>query len=138
MWSSSWVSALSLFPFPPPDNFTPPLSLSVAVLSLSLLLVVVLPSTRSFARPEPLGVPGENFLAQMGDIEAPDSNGPRQSVLRSVLPSREFASSRKGMLLLAEVVRAESKAQLLRTNAKKKKLLVFVKRVDFIHVDASF
>ncbi|XP_017260500.1 CKLF-like MARVEL transmembrane domain-containing protein 3 [Kryptolebias marmoratus] len=39
----------------------------------------------------------------MGDIEAPDSNGPRQSALLSVLPSREFASSRKGMLLLAEV-----------------------------------
>ncbi|XP_008308161.1 CKLF-like MARVEL transmembrane domain-containing protein 3 [Cynoglossus semilaevis] len=39
----------------------------------------------------------------MGDIEAPSSPGPRQSVLMSVLPSREFASSRKGMLLLAEV-----------------------------------
>ncbi|KAF0043099.1 hypothetical protein F2P81_004436 [Scophthalmus maximus] len=38
----------------------------------------------------------------MGDIEAPDSR-PRQTVLLSVLPSREFASSRKGMLLIAEV-----------------------------------
>ncbi|XP_054471686.1 CKLF-like MARVEL transmembrane domain-containing protein 3 [Anoplopoma fimbria] len=39
----------------------------------------------------------------MGDIEAPDSNRPRQNVLLSVLPSKEFASSRKGMLLIAEV-----------------------------------
>lgn len=41
----------------------------------------------------------------MGDIEAPNSNRPRQNVLLSVLPSKEFASSRKGMLLIAEVVR---------------------------------
>ncbi|XP_072236845.1 CKLF-like MARVEL transmembrane domain-containing protein 3 [Leuresthes tenuis] len=40
----------------------------------------------------------------MGDIEAPNSNGPRQTVLLSVLPSKEFATSRKGMLLIAEVV----------------------------------
>lgn len=41
----------------------------------------------------------------MGDIEAPDSHRPRQqsSLLSSVLPSKEFASSRKGMLLIAEV-----------------------------------
>ncbi|XP_029000205.1 CKLF-like MARVEL transmembrane domain-containing protein 3 [Betta splendens] len=39
----------------------------------------------------------------MGDIEAPDAAGPRQSALRSILPSKEFASSRKGMLLIAEV-----------------------------------
>ncbi|XP_042343437.1 CKLF-like MARVEL transmembrane domain-containing protein 3 [Plectropomus leopardus] len=39
----------------------------------------------------------------MGDIEAPSSTRPRQSVLLSVLPSKEFASSRKGMLLIAEV-----------------------------------
>ncbi|KAK9542880.1 hypothetical protein VZT92_000704 [Zoarces viviparus] len=39
----------------------------------------------------------------MGDIEAPNSNRPRQNVLLSVLPSKEFASSRKGMLLIAEV-----------------------------------
>ncbi|KAM9765155.1 CKLF-like MARVEL transmembrane domain-containing protein 3 [Menidia menidia] len=39
----------------------------------------------------------------MGDIEAPDSNGPRPGVLLSVLPSKEFATSRKGMLLIAEV-----------------------------------
>ncbi|KAM4630631.1 CKLF-like MARVEL transmembrane domain-containing protein 3 [Polymixia lowei] len=39
----------------------------------------------------------------MGDIEAPDQTRPRQSVLISILPSKEFASSRKGMLLIAEV-----------------------------------
>lgn len=39
----------------------------------------------------------------MGDIEAPDSNRARQTVLLSVLPSKEFATSRKGMLLIAEV-----------------------------------
>ncbi|KAE8297191.1 CKLF-like MARVEL transmembrane domain-containing protein 3 [Larimichthys crocea] len=40
----------------------------------------------------------------MGDIEAPDSNRPRQTVLMSILPSKEFATSRKGMLLIGEVV----------------------------------
>lgn len=39
----------------------------------------------------------------MGDIEDPDSTGPRQKVLMSVLPSKEFATSRKGMLLISEV-----------------------------------
>ncbi|XP_034021549.1 CKLF-like MARVEL transmembrane domain-containing protein 3, partial [Thalassophryne amazonica] len=39
----------------------------------------------------------------MGDIEAPTSGRERQSVLFSILPSKEFASSRKGMLLIAEV-----------------------------------
>lgn len=39
----------------------------------------------------------------MGDIEAPSSNRPRQTVLMSVLPSKEFATSRKGMLLIGEV-----------------------------------
>ncbi|XP_078138788.1 CKLF-like MARVEL transmembrane domain-containing protein 3 isoform X1 [Centroberyx gerrardi] len=39
----------------------------------------------------------------MGDIEAPNSTEPRQSVLLSILPSKEFATSRKGMLLIAEV-----------------------------------
>lgn len=43
----------------------------------------------------------------MGDTEAPESNRPRQTVLLSILPSKEFATSRKGMLLLAEVVRNE-------------------------------
>ncbi|XP_057708734.1 CKLF-like MARVEL transmembrane domain-containing protein 3 [Corythoichthys intestinalis] len=38
------------------------------------------------------------------DIEAPDARQPSRSVLQSILPSREFASSRKGMLLIAEVV----------------------------------
>lgn len=41
----------------------------------------------------------------MGDIEAPSPTRPRQTVLLSVLPSKEFASSKKGMLLIAEVVR---------------------------------
>ncbi|XP_029316637.1 CKLF-like MARVEL transmembrane domain-containing protein 3 [Cottoperca gobio] len=40
----------------------------------------------------------------MGDIEAPNSSLPRQNVLLSLLPSKEFACSRKGMLLIAEVV----------------------------------
>ncbi|XP_026175425.1 CKLF-like MARVEL transmembrane domain-containing protein 3 [Mastacembelus armatus] len=44
-----------------------------------------------------------NFFSTMGDIEAPNSNRPRQTALLSVLPSKEFASSRKGMLLIAEV-----------------------------------
>lgn len=44
----------------------------------------------------------------MGDIEAPESNRPPQTVLLSILPSKEFATSRKGMLLIAEVVRTES------------------------------
>ncbi|KAM3877060.1 CKLF-like MARVEL transmembrane domain-containing protein 3 [Diretmus argenteus] len=39
----------------------------------------------------------------MGDIEAPDATRPRQSVLLSILPTKEFATSRKGMLLIAEV-----------------------------------
>ncbi|KAM9410149.1 CKLF-like MARVEL transmembrane domain-containing protein 3 [Pholidichthys leucotaenia] len=37
----------------------------------------------------------------MGDIEAPSR--PRQTVLQSVLPSKEFVTSRKGMLLIGEV-----------------------------------
>lgn len=44
----------------------------------------------------------------MGDIEAPESNRPPQTVLLSILPSKEFATSRKGMLLVGEVVRNES------------------------------
>lgn len=44
----------------------------------------------------------------MGDIEAPEPNRPPQTVLLSILPSKEFATSRKGMLLIAEVVRTES------------------------------
>ncbi|XP_061925508.1 CKLF-like MARVEL transmembrane domain-containing protein 3 [Entelurus aequoreus] len=40
----------------------------------------------------------------MGDIEAPDARQPSRSVLLSVLPSREWASSRKGMLIIAQVV----------------------------------
>ncbi|KAK5935413.1 hypothetical protein CgunFtcFv8_020778 [Champsocephalus gunnari] len=39
----------------------------------------------------------------MGDIETPSSTHPRQTVLLSILPTKEFASSRKGMLLIAEV-----------------------------------
>ncbi|XP_068194670.1 CKLF-like MARVEL transmembrane domain-containing protein 3 [Antennarius striatus] len=40
----------------------------------------------------------------MGDIEAPEPNRPHQTVLKSVLPTKEFATSRKGMLLIAEVI----------------------------------
>nr|XP_043886833.1 CKLF-like MARVEL transmembrane domain-containing protein 3 [Solea senegalensis] len=40
----------------------------------------------------------------MGDIEAPSSPPSHTATLLSVLPSKEFASSRKGMLLIAEVV----------------------------------
>lgn len=39
----------------------------------------------------------------MGDTEAPDSTRPRRSVLLAVLPSKEFATSSKGMLLIGEV-----------------------------------
>lgn len=45
------------------------------------------------------------FFSTMGDFEAPESNRPRRTVLLSVLPSKEFATSRKGMLLIGEVVR---------------------------------
>lgn len=40
----------------------------------------------------------------MGDIEDPDSSRPSPSLLFSLLP-KEFVTSRKGMLLIAEVVR---------------------------------
>ncbi|KAJ3593962.1 hypothetical protein NHX12_006295 [Muraenolepis orangiensis] len=48
----------------------------------------------------------------MGDIEAPPAaDGPTgsrtSSVLMSILPTKEFALSRKGMLLISEVVRKE-------------------------------
>ncbi|XP_028812000.1 CKLF-like MARVEL transmembrane domain-containing protein 3 [Denticeps clupeoides] len=39
----------------------------------------------------------------MGDAEAPEASGPRRAGLRSLLPSREFISSRKGTLLVGEV-----------------------------------
>lgn len=41
----------------------------------------------------------------MGDVEAPASNDApsHHAVLMAVLPSREFATSRKGMLLIGEV-----------------------------------
>lgn len=42
----------------------------------------------------------------MGDVEAPASNDApsHHAVLMAVLPSKEFATSRKGMLLIGEVV----------------------------------
>ncbi len=58
-------------------------------------------------------------FSAMGDIEAPNSNRPRQTTLLSVLPSKEFASSRKGMLLIAEVVRNEQR------NLNQTKLLLY-------------
>uniref|UniRef100_A0A3Q3X585 Uncharacterized protein n=1 Tax=Mola mola TaxID=94237 RepID=A0A3Q3X585_MOLML len=40
----------------------------------------------------------------MGDVEADEPGRPNRSVLLSLLPSREFASTKKGALLIAEVV----------------------------------
>lgn len=40
----------------------------------------------------------------MGDIEEPDTTTPRQNTLLSILPTKEFATSRKGQLLISEVV----------------------------------
>lgn len=40
----------------------------------------------------------------MGDIEAPANNRSQQTAFRSLLPSKEFISSRKGQLLIGEVV----------------------------------
>ncbi|XP_061101247.1 CKLF-like MARVEL transmembrane domain-containing protein 3 [Conger conger] len=40
----------------------------------------------------------------MGDIESPDSNQPRQAGFLALLPSKDFVTSRKGQLLIAEVV----------------------------------
>ncbi|RXN12490.1 CKLF-like MARVEL transmembrane domain-containing 3 [Labeo rohita] len=40
----------------------------------------------------------------MGDIEDPENDRPRQTIARSLLPSKEFITSRKGLLLLGEVV----------------------------------
>lgn len=50
----------------------------------------------------------------MGDIETPNSTGQHQTALLSVLPSKEFATSRKGMLLIAEVVRHDRRNGHLR------------------------
>lgn len=43
------------------------------------------------------------LIGGMGDIEDPRSNRAPQTVLQSVLPTKEFISSRKGLLLLGEV-----------------------------------
>ncbi|XP_062327838.1 CKLF-like MARVEL transmembrane domain-containing protein 3 [Osmerus eperlanus] len=40
----------------------------------------------------------------MGDIEAPETTQPRQNAMLSILPTKEFACSRKGQLLISEVV----------------------------------
>ncbi|XP_052002026.1 CKLF-like MARVEL transmembrane domain-containing protein 3 [Xyrauchen texanus] len=40
----------------------------------------------------------------MGDTEAQESNRSREAGVRSLLPSKEFISSRKGQLLIGEVV----------------------------------
>lgn len=40
----------------------------------------------------------------MGDIEAPENNRSQQSGLYALLPNKEFVSSRKGQLLIGEVV----------------------------------
>lgn len=70
--------------------------------------------TAKFLQPHKLGWGIESLrvvVSTMGDIEAPDSTQPRQSVLLAVLPSKEFATSRKGMLLIAEVVRHGSRSR---------------------------
>lgn len=100
------VSALSsLFPFPPRRrSFTPPHHLF-----FSPFFALFGRETVTFFSPV-LFNPEERRIclsSAMGDIEAPETNRPRQTVLLSILPSKEFATSRKGMLLLAEVVRNE-------------------------------
>lgn len=79
------------------------------------------------------------FSPTMGDIEDPDSNRPRQSVLLSILPTKEFATSRKGSLLIAEVVRNDQRNhrwdepnlflcccfRLMRTEVKARCVLLF-------------
>ncbi|KAJ8400448.1 hypothetical protein AAFF_G00395720 [Aldrovandia affinis] len=40
----------------------------------------------------------------MGDIEPPEPGPPRQAGILDILPSKEFATSRKGTLLIGEVV----------------------------------
>ena len=117
--SSGRVSALSLFPFPPPRSLTPPLFilfLASFVFGFVCLFCFVF-CLRSLSLREASELSESFFFffskssylflysSTMGDIEAPDSDRPRQTVLLSVLPSKEFASSRKGMLLIAEVVR---------------------------------
>lgn len=99
------VSALSsLFPFPPrrrrsltpPHHFSPTFALFGRETVTFFLPVLFNPEERR-----------NRLSSAMGDTEAPESNRPRQTVLLSILPSKEFATSRKGMLLLAEVVRNE-------------------------------
>lgn len=94
------VSALSsLFPFPPRRrSLTPPHH-------FFLLLCLVVKPLLFFASAFSAVSLNRLSSATMGDIEAPDSDRPRQTVLLSILPSKEFATSRKGMLLIAEVVR---------------------------------
>lgn len=93
------VSALSLFPFPPRRSFTPP--------QFSLFGGEVCFYRESVTFGSELRGKSNRF-STMGDIEAPDATRPRQTVFLSVLPSKEFATSRKGMLLIAEVVRRGS------------------------------
>lgn len=59
---------------------------------------------------------GKVFFSTMGDFEAPESNRPRRTVLLSVLPSKEFATSRKGMLLVGEVVRNHVRNRFWKTS----------------------
>ncbi|MGH0150748.1 UNVERIFIED_CONTAM: hypothetical protein FKN15_018484 [Acipenser sinensis] len=40
----------------------------------------------------------------MGDMESPDTTAPHQSGIRALLPDKAFVISRKGQLLIAEVV----------------------------------
>ncbi|XP_064193305.1 CKLF-like MARVEL transmembrane domain-containing protein 3 isoform X2 [Anguilla rostrata] len=45
-----------------------------------------------------------HFAFAMGDIESPDSTPTRQAGFFALLPTKEFVTSRKGQLLIAEVV----------------------------------
>lgn len=112
-WSSRCVSALSLFPFPPRRSLTPPhifffFFFFVRVCLFRRESVTLCVWCLDYLKFEE----SWNPFSTMGDIEAPDSTRPRQTVLLSVLPSKEFATSRKGMLLIAEVVRNDLRDRL--------------------------
>lgn len=115
----SCVSALSPFPFPPRTrSLTPPFfflyaCVCVCVVFFFFFFFCLSVRTAKFVQPHKLGwgIESLRVVSTMGDVEAPDSTQPRQSVLLAVLPSKEFATSRKGMLLIAEVVRHGSRSR---------------------------
>lgn len=99
--------SLSLFPLPPQRSLTPPHisfeCVCVCLFCTKIAAVLVVWAARSSRR--------VFLFITMGDIEAPSSNRPPQAVLKSILPSKEFVTSRKGMLLIAEVVRNDPMSQ---------------------------